>query len=269
MRAMVSRYSSLTSSLASFSSSLPSLPPSCFGDAGSLRQFTSTPAMMRRTSGSSAAMASSSSRSSEWRFSSSRSMEAAFRSACCNSIRPAAPPSSSTLACSHQLVMSCTTASLQSVTARHWAVTRCCFAKTLLKSGCQLAVAALHVPMPWLASNDCNSCMESSTSPFSSSSFKRRARSAFAFSMFFWASLSRAWRSSMCCCVAFSLSSQVCFMNFSISSICCWYLLVSATPEACSANFAFRASTSSSSFAMCSASSFLVALTLMVFARLA
>jgi len=111
--------------------------------------------------------------------------------------------------------------------------------------------------------------MDNSTSPFSSKSFKRRALSALAFSMFLWCCSSRALRSSSCLRVAFSLSSQVCFMNFSISSICDWYLLVSATPEACSANFCFRASTSSSSLAMCSASSFLVALTLMVLARLA
>mmetsp|Transcript_107844 Transcript_107844/g.336338 ORF Transcript_107844/g.336338 Transcript_107844/m.336338 type:complete len:379 (+) Transcript_107844:638-1774(+) len=270
MSAIVRMNSSLTSSLPSSPfSSLSSFP--ALGDSGcsGAALFFSAPAMILRTSGNSVARESSSSRSSEFRLSSSRSMDEAFLSACCSSILPAAPTSSSTLACSHQLVISCTTASLHRATARHWEVTRCCFAKTFEKSGCQFAVAIVQVLPEWLAPSDCSSCMDSSTSPFSSKSFRRRFRSAFAFSTFFACCSSSALRSSSCFRVAFSLSSQVCFMNFSISSIWTWYLLVSATPEACSASFAFSSSTSSSSLAMCSASSFFVALTLMVFARLA
>mmetsp|Transcript_66634 Transcript_66634/g.119943 ORF Transcript_66634/g.119943 Transcript_66634/m.119943 type:complete len:235 (-) Transcript_66634:1104-1808(-) len=232
-----------------------------------------TPAETRRTWGSRSTTSASSSFSWRQRDSSSRSIEDTLRSACCSSMRAPAPPSSSAPPAStcrlrsSQCSTSCTTASLQSMAARHCAVTRCSKAsrREIFEGQSELLADQVSEPTERFLS----SWTVSSRSPFSSSCFSRRWRSALARSMFFRASISSALRSSSWRTVSRSLSSQDCFMNRSMSWIWVSYRPVSATPEACSASFARRASTSSMSFAICSASSFFVALTLMVFARLA
>mmetsp|Transcript_3484 Transcript_3484/g.10144 ORF Transcript_3484/g.10144 Transcript_3484/m.10144 type:complete len:289 (-) Transcript_3484:1104-1970(-) len=246
-----------------FSSSLSSSLPCA--------RSMATPLSIRRTSGTSCATACSNSLSCFSNLSNSLITDPVFRPACCSIKRLAAEPSSASLPWefrdSTQALRSCKTEFLSTVTAWHWEPMRCSKPTMCATALGQASLQLLHaeVPSDWMR----KSCIDNSRSPLASNNWIRRFFSSSAFCLIFSASCAKAFRSSSCCLDAFSLSSQVCFMNFSISSICASYLDTSGLVEACIANFAFKASTSSSNLAICSDSSFFVALTLIVFARFA
>mmetsp|Transcript_17221 Transcript_17221/g.49221 ORF Transcript_17221/g.49221 Transcript_17221/m.49221 type:complete len:232 (-) Transcript_17221:1104-1799(-) len=230
------------------------------------------PLITRRISGMRCATAWSSSRSCLSNFSSSLATDSVLRPACCSSSRLEAEPSSASLLCedldSIQAPRSCSTESFRTPTARHWELMRCSkptMCATALGHFSLHGVQAEPQSAAWIR----KSWIESSRSFLASSSWMRLPFSSSAFCLIFSASAAKAFLSSSCCFEAFSLSSQVCFMNFSISSICASYFDTSPTPEAWAASFALRASTSDSRRAICSDSSFFVALTLMVLARFA
>mmetsp|Transcript_7608 Transcript_7608/g.16664 ORF Transcript_7608/g.16664 Transcript_7608/m.16664 type:complete len:240 (-) Transcript_7608:1131-1850(-) len=226
--------------LSFFSSSLSSSLLAC-------ALSSSTPRKTCRTSGEKFTSNRSKSRSCFSRTTSSFNTEADFLSACCRSIRLAAEPSSASLPSlalwADQASKSCNTESLQRPTARHCAAIFCSKATTLATVLTQGSAADTQWEDPSFCTR--RSWIESSMSFFSSNNLILLDFSSNACSRFLFASASRAFRSSSCCFEAFSLSSHVCFMNRSISSIWASYFEVSATPLACSMSLALRASTSS------------------------
>mmetsp|Transcript_4011 Transcript_4011/g.10349 ORF Transcript_4011/g.10349 Transcript_4011/m.10349 type:complete len:208 (+) Transcript_4011:2062-2685(+) len=128
---------------------------------------------VRRTLGRIPAMLISRSRSSLSRASNSLSIFVAFFAACDSSIRLAAPPvSSAAFSCCAQCATSWTTASLHRPTARHCAEIFCCSEMSFFVASGHLAVQS-RMSLSTVEEAR-SSWMDSSMSPFSSSSFRRR-----------------------------------------------------------------------------------------------